>query len=110
MGMWGGFGGGGGMAGGWSRETSVLMGNQRGNAYGRGLDGWTDDELGQVIDPKVVRRLFPYLLEHGRLAALALVAIVVWALTYYAQPLVVGLAIDALRRGQRQSGLNHRTS
>lgn len=99
MGMWGGFGGGGGMAGGWSRETSVLAGNQRGNAYGRGLDGWTDDELGQVIDPKVVRRLFPYLLEHSRLAWLALVAIVLWAATYYAQPLVVGLAIDALRRG-----------
>jgi ATP-binding cassette, subfamily B, multidrug efflux pump len=98
MGMWGGFGGGGGMAGGWSRETSINFGNQRVNSYGRGLDGWTEDELGQVIDPKVVRRLFPYLLQHGRLAALALAAIVVWALTYYLQPLIVGLAIDALGR------------
>ena len=94
MGMWGGMGG---MAGGWSRETSVMAGPGRGSFYGRGLDGWNDEELGQVIDPKVIRRLFPYLLEHGKLALLALIAIIFWAGTYYAQPYVVGRAIDDVR-------------
>jgi ATP-binding cassette, subfamily B, multidrug efflux pump len=107
MAMWGGGGGGpgGGMAGGWSRETSVMAGPGRGSFYGRGLDGWNDEELGQVVDPKVVRRLFPYLLDHSILAALALAAIIVWALTYYAQPLVVGRAIDDVSKGN-VGGLN----
>jgi ABC-type multidrug transport system fused ATPase/permease subunit len=95
MGMWGGpGGGGGGMAGGWSRDTSVFSGGARTNAYGRGMDGWNDEELGQVIDPRVVRRLFPYLMQHGRLALLAFVAVVLWAALYYAQPHVIGTAIN----------------
>lgn len=95
MGM---FGGGAGMPGGWSNQTSIMAAAQGGNraVFARGLDGWNDEELGKVIDPKVVRRLFPYLLEHGRLAFLALIAVVTWAALYFAQPLVVGKAIDAL--------------
>src|SRR6266571_7005679 len=99
MGMWGGpGGGGGGMAGGWSRETSVFSGGAgRGSSYGRGLDGWNDEELGQVIDPKVVRRLFPYLLQHGRLALLAFVAVVLWAALYYTEPYLIGAAVNDVK-------------
>ena len=107
MGMWGGpGGGGGGMAGGWSRETSVFTGGGgRGSSYGRGLDGWNDEELGQVIDPKVVRRLFPYLMQHGRLALLAFIAVIVWAALYYWQPYVIGTAINDLKN-HNGTGLN----
>src|SRR6476659_10389958 len=92
-------GGGFGSPGGWSRETTVMAGPGRGSFYGRGTDGWNDEELGQVIDPKVVRRLFPYLLEHGRLALLAFVAVLLWAALYYAQPHLIGAAIDDLKHG-----------
>src|ERR1700730_13500843 len=98
MGMWGGPGGGG-MAGGWSRDTSVFSGGARTSSYGRGVDGWNDEELGQVIDPRVVRRLFPYLLAHTRLALMAFVAVVIWAGLYYAQPLLVGMAINDIKHG-----------
>ena len=97
MGMWGG-GMGGGMAGGWSHQTSVNAGGGRGQGFGRGLDGWNDEELGQVIDPKVVRRLFPYLKPHRGHVLLALIGVLGWSACYYLQPYVIGLAIDALNR------------
>jgi hypothetical protein len=77
MGFWG-AGPGGSQAGGWSRDSSVF-GGLGGSSYGRGLDGWNDEELGQVIDPKVVRRLFPYLLPHKRLVTLAFFSVLFWA-------------------------------
>lgn len=92
MGMWGG-----GMAGGWSQQTSVNAGG-RGPNFGRGLDGWNDDELGQVIDPKVVRRLFPYLKPHRGRLTLAMIGVFGWAICYFLQPYLIGVAIDAVRR------------
>lgn len=92
MGMFGG-----GMAGGWSHQTSVNAGS-RGPGFGRGLDGWNDDELGQVIDPKVVRRLFPYLKPHRGHVLLALVGVLGWSICYYLQPYIIGLAVNALHQ------------
>ena len=103
MGFWG-SGVGGSQAGGWSRDSSVF-GGLGGSSYGRGLDGWNDEELGQVIDPKVVRRLFPYLLPHKLLVSLGFVSVLLWAFAYYAQPYVIGKAIDALAH-HNLSGLN----
>jgi ABC-type multidrug transport system fused ATPase/permease subunit len=95
MGMWGG-----GMAGGWSHQTSVNAGGgaRGGGGFGRGLDGWNDEELGQVIDPKVVRRLFPYLKPHRGHVLLALFGVLGWSACYYLQPYIIGLAVDALHR------------
>jgi ABC-type multidrug transport system fused ATPase/permease subunit len=96
MGLWGGAG----MPGGWSNQTSVMGGpGQNRMTFARGLDGWTEDELGQVVDPKVVRRLFPYLLAHGWLAWLAFFAVLSWAALYFIQPLIIGKTIDAIHRG-----------
>jgi len=64
----------------------------RGNAA-RGGDGWDDDELGRIYDPRMVRRLLPYLAPYQARMWVALVATIVTAAASYAQPWLMGLAV-----------------
>ena len=56
----------------------------------------TTKSSGKVYDPKVVRRLLPYLLEHVQAGVCSRRdrRAIGFATTYYAQPLLIGLAID----------------
>ncbi|MBI2764290.1 MAG: ABC transporter ATP-binding protein [Chloroflexi bacterium] len=94
MGMWGG----GGAAGGWS---TGIGGQAMGPRAGRGADNWDDESLGKVYDAKVVRRIFPYLMEHRGRAFLAFGCMAVSAVTSFIQPLLIGLTVKA--------GLQHDT-
>ena len=88
MGMWGGGAG----AGGWSQG---IGGQAMGPRAGRNADGWDDDSLGKVYDAKVVRRLYPYLMQYKRQAITAFTCMVVSAIASFLQPLVIGLIVRA---------------
>jgi ATP-binding cassette subfamily B protein len=92
MGMWGG-----GSAAGWSNSLTSNQGAMR-----RGLDGWNDEELGKFYDHTVVKRLGPYIRPFRWRMVLAIIGVTGFGITSYAQPLLVGLAIDAVdpRKGQ----------
>ena len=81
---------GGASAGGWSSSTT--SGNM---GFRRGLDGWNDEELGKLYDSKVVSRLGKYAGPYKWRLAAAFVGVIGYAATSYAQPLLIGLAIDA---------------
>ena len=90
MGMFGG----GGAAGGWS--SSLTSGMRPRHDDRRGTDGWNDDELGKVYDHKVVDAHRQYVKPYQwRLIALD-PRRDRFALTSYAQPLLIGMAIDAV--------------
>ncbi len=87
MAFWGGAG-----AGGWSQG---IGGQTQGPGRQRGHDGWDDDYLGKVYDAQVVRRLIPYLKQYRLQAGIAFSCMVVSALMTFAQPLLIGLTVQA---------------
>ncbi|MGE5596612.1 MAG: ABC transporter ATP-binding protein [Hyphomicrobiales bacterium] len=88
MGFWGGGAG----AGGWS---SGIGGQMNGPHRGRNADGWDDEELGKVYDARVVRRIMPYIALYKKHAILAFCCMIVFALTSFLQPLLIGLTVKA---------------
>ncbi|MBN9493948.1 hypothetical protein J0H33_11465 [bacterium] len=92
MGFWGGGSG----AGGWSQG---LGGQSMGPRSGRNSDGWDDEYLGKVYDAEVVRRVVPYIAEWKRHAFVAFGTMVLYSVTTFIAPLIIGLIITA--------GLNH---
>lgn len=96
MGMWHG-----GQAGGWS--GNVGGGRQWGQSRGR-FDSW-DDELGDVFNPKIARRLARYLGPHKRHAFLALGAMIVFAVASYIQPLLITFAVRDFIAADNLGGL-----
>lgn len=91
MGMWGGS-----SAGGWSQG---IGGQSQGPRGIRNSDGWDDDYLGKVYDADVVRRAWPYFIEYKFQAILAFSMMLITAAAAFAQPLLVGAAVEA--------GVNH---
>lgn len=92
MGFWGGGSG----AGGWSQG---LGGQSMGPRSGRNSDGWDDEYLGKVYDAEVVRRVYPYIKEWKRHAIIAFGTMVIYSITTFIAPLIIGLIVTA--------GLNH---
>ena len=85
---------GGSFAGGWSTNLGGQGHGPRshwGSAAARG-DGW-GEEYGAVYNPAAVRRLARYLRPHKRLTGLALVAMILFAVATYIQPLLIAIAI-----------------
>ncbi len=80
---------GGGGAQGWSGDT------MRGSRNGR-TDGWDYEELGKVYDPSILKRLWPYVTTFRWQALTALGGMLVYSLTSYAQPFIMGLAVERL--------------
>jgi ABC-type multidrug transport system fused ATPase/permease subunit len=70
-----------------------------------GVDGWEDEELGQVYNHRVVRRLVRYLGPYKRRAALAVVGMLVFAATANLQFVLVGRLVDLAASGDL-AGLN----
>ncbi len=87
--MMGGGGFGGGSAGGWTQSGTSMGPNAR-----RGMDGWSDDDLGKVYDSRVVSRLIPYLKPYKLRAVLAAVGVLGFATTSTLQPLLISIAVD----------------
>lgn len=90
---------GGGGAGGWSggqmgtrgRGTPMVQMVNR-----RGTDGWDYDELGKVYDTALIARLFPFITPHRWRACVALIATIVLAITSYAPPFIMALAVERI--------------
>jgi ABC-type multidrug transport system fused ATPase/permease subunit len=89
-----GFFGGGGAAAGWSQSLT-----SGGPSFRRGMDGWNDEELGKLYDARVVGRLGKYIAPYRWRMTLSIIGVIGYALTSYAQPLLIGLAIDAVQKG-----------
>jgi len=77
----------------------------RPNTLRRSLDGWDDEELGQLYNHRVMMRLLPYLGPYKLRAALAFVSMVAFAFASYTQPVIIGALVDAATRRQ-MSDLN----
>ena len=87
MAMFGGAG-----AGGWS---TGIGGQSMGPRSGRNSDGWDDEYLGKAYDAQVVRRILPYLKPYKKQAVIALICMIVSAVSSFIQPLLIGLTIKA---------------
>ncbi len=70
-----------------------------------GVDGWEDEELGRVYNHRVMTRMLPYLRPYKARAALAVLGMVVYAVTSNFQILLVGRLIDLAARADL-GGLN----
>lgn len=81
---------GGGMAGGWSGRMQRMAAHR----LRSGVDGWDDEELGRVYNHRVVMRLLPYLRPYKVRVGLAVVGMVVYAITVNLQIVIVGRLID----------------
>ncbi|MCZ6789322.1 MAG: ABC transporter transmembrane domain-containing protein, partial [Chloroflexi bacterium] len=93
--MWGGGGGGGGGGHGWG-------------FHGHG--GLDDEELGQIYNHDVVKRLYPFFRDRLRLFMLAMVMMLVYTVTLVATPWLIGFTVDNYiitgdRAGLNQAGL-----
>ena len=84
------FGGSG--AGGWS---TGIGGQSMGPRSGRNADGWDDQYLGKVYDAQVVQRIVPYLKPYKLQASIALVCMILSAVSSFIQPLLIGLTVKA---------------
>lgn len=84
---------GGGGAGGWSGPGEG-MGQRRG-AAGR-IDGWNYDELGKIYDTHLIRRLIPFITPYRWHSIFALISMIVVSITQYAQPYIMGRAIERI--------------
>ena len=84
--MWG--GGGGGHAAGWG-------GHGPGAARGGRYDGWDYEEIGNLYDWKLIKRLAPYLAPYKMRIAIALFGMALTAVMQYSQPAIIG---EGLRR------------
>src|SRR5437764_6462463 len=93
MGFFGG-GAGGGAAAGWSQSLT-----SQGPMFRRGFDSWTEDDLGKLYDHAVVMRLGRFVKPYKWRMILSFIGVFGYALTAYIQPLLIGLAIDAVRGG-----------
>jgi ABC-type multidrug transport system fused ATPase/permease subunit len=93
---------GGGMAGGWSGHgTSGAM------RLRRSIDGWGDEEeLGRLYDHRVVTRLIRYLGPYRKHMILAVAAMLIFAVTSYVQPLLIGIAVSHFIAEGDLRGLN----
>jgi ABC-type multidrug transport system fused ATPase/permease subunit len=92
---------GGAAAGGWSGHGPMHRMAQlrlRG-----GVDGWDDEELGRVYNHRVMMRLVPYLKPYRVRATLAVLGMVVYAVTVNLQIVLVGRLIDLAARGDMGS-------
>ena len=80
---------GGGGAAGWSGDW------MRGGRQGR-TDGWDYEELGKVYDPSILRRLWPYIVSFRWQALTALAGMLLYSVTSYVQPFIMGIAVERL--------------
>src|SRR6478672_8865074 len=85
---------GGGAAAGWSQSLT----SNHGPGFRRGLDGWNDDDLGKLYDQKVVSRVGTYVKPYKWRLIASIIGVLGFAITSYLQPLLIGLAIDAIRK------------
>ena len=93
--MWGGGGGGGGGGHGWGFQ---------------GHGGLDDEELGQIYNHDVVKRLYPFFRDRLRLFMVAMVMMLVYTVTLVATPWLIGFTVDNYiitgdRAGLNQAGL-----
>ena len=58
------------------------------------MDYWDDEEYGKIYDHGVVTRLWPYFKPYRGRALLAIIGMVVFAITSYTQPIFLAIAID----------------
>ena len=93
---------GGGGASGWSGGDGPGGGGGR---RGR-IDGWDYQELGRVYDPVLFRRLIPFIAPYKGRAALAMLGMMVYSATSYAQPFIMGLAVKNLTETRDLDSLN----
>ncbi len=89
-----GFFGGGTAAGGWSSSLT----SNNGPGFRRGMDGWNDDDLGKLYDSQVVSRVGKYVRPYKWRLIFSIIGVIGFAFTSYMQPLLIGLAIEAIRR------------
>jgi ATP-binding cassette, subfamily B, multidrug efflux pump len=84
---------GGGGASGWSGPEGN-MGQRRG-AAGR-IDGWDYSDLGRVYDAHLIRRMIPFVTPYKWQSIVAVFAMLVVSITQYAQPYIMGRAIEII--------------
>ena len=82
-----------------------MMQTMGGRPSGASKDGLDEDIFGSAVDPKVIRRLLPYVLPQTRLVIVAVVAMLLFAGTQVSVPWLVKLGIDRYIANDDRGGL-----
>ena len=96
----------------WHGGTSAAGWGGRGSwdSVGRGgrgrADGWDYEELGNLYDWALIKRLLPYLAPYKGRVALVLIAMVGTALAQYSQPFIIGKGLETAIRSNDLGALN----
>ncbi len=96
----------------WHGGTSAAGWGGRGSwdSVGRGgrgrADGWDYEELGNLYDWALMKRLLPYLAPYKGRVALVLIAMVGTALAQYSQPFIIGKGLETAIRSNDLGALN----
>ena len=102
MSMWGGT-----SAAGWGGRGSMHEGGgRRSGGPGGRTDGWDYEELGNIYDWELIKRLVPYITPYKGRVVLVLIAMVITAIAQYTQPFIIGKGLEAAVRGSSISTLN----
>lgn len=76
-----------------------------GRPSGASADGLHEEVFGSAVDPKVIRRMLPYILPQKQLITVAIVAMLLFAGTQVAVPWLVKLGIDRYIANGDRGGL-----
>ena len=76
-----------------------------GRPSGASKDGLDEEVFGNAVDPKVIRRMLPYILPQKRLVVIAIVAMLLFAATQVSVPWLVKLGIDRYIANEDRGGL-----
>ncbi len=101
MGMWGG----GTSAAGWGGRGNWDGGGGRGGRGGRG-DGWDYQELGNLYDWTLLKRLLPYLAPYRGRVIIVIIAMIGTAIAQYSQPYIIGMGLKRAISSNDLSELN----
>jgi ABC-type multidrug transport system fused ATPase/permease subunit len=81
-------------------------GGRRSGGPGGRTDGWDYEELGNIYDWELIKRLVPYITPYKGRVVLVLIAMVITAIAQYTQPFIIGKGLEAAVRGSSISTLN----
>src|SRR3990170_601173 len=92
--------------GGWGAGAGRGGGGMGGGGAGglrRAVDGWSDEELGKAYDHHVVVRLAGYVKPYRARVTVAVIGTVLFALSSFTLPALVGMAIDRALAGEARA-------
>jgi ABC-type multidrug transport system fused ATPase/permease subunit len=89
-------------ANGWGGRGNWNSSQSSGGRY----DGWDHEELGNVYDWKLMKRMWPYMRPYRTRILITMVGMIGTAVTQYSQPFIIGRGLEEAVRGASLNTIN----